>query len=49
MNMEAPAVTTVERLVDSAPDIIDKVSSMFSKKNKEVETPAEPETEFVGE
>lgn len=49
MNMEAPAVTTVERLVDSAPDLIDKLSGMLSKKNKEAEAPAEPETEFVGE
>ncbi|MBQ4381682.1 MAG: GerW family sporulation protein [Oscillospiraceae bacterium] len=40
MNIEAPAATTLERLIDSAPDLIDKVSGMVSKKN---DTPADTE------
>ena len=34
MNIQAPAVTTLERLVDAAPDLIDKISGMTRKPEK---------------
>ncbi|MBQ6757412.1 MAG: GerW family sporulation protein [Oscillospiraceae bacterium] len=38
MNVEAPAVTTLERLLDAAPDLIDKVQSMTKKDEPKDET-----------
>lgn len=35
MNIEAPAVTSIERLVDAAPDLIDKISVMMNKNKGE--------------
>jgi sporulation protein YtfJ len=37
MNIEPPASTTVDRLIDTAPEIVDKVSDMIKKKSKEKE------------
>ena len=34
LNVAPPATTTVDRLVESIPDIIDKVSEMFKKDEK---------------
>ena len=31
MNVEAPASTTIDRIIDNAPGIIDKISSMVKK------------------
>jgi len=35
LNMSAPAVTTVDRIVESIPELIDKVSELFRKDDKE--------------
>lgn len=35
LNVAPPATTTVDRLVESIPDIVDKVSELFKKENKE--------------
>ena len=35
MNIEAPASTAVDRLIESAPDLIDKVANLFKKENSE--------------
>ena len=35
MNIEAPASTAVDRLIESAPDLIDKVAALFKKENSE--------------
>ncbi len=45
MNIEAPAATTVERLMDSAPDLIDKLSGMLTKNKKQPEAEADFEEE----
>ena len=38
MNIETPATTTLERIIDNAPELIDKVSGLVKKdKNKEEE------------
>ena len=35
MNIDAPASTTVDRIIDNAPEIIDKISSMVKKDQQE--------------
>lgn len=34
LNVNPPAATTVDRIIDIAPDIVDKVSELFKKKDK---------------
>lgn len=34
MTVTAPATNTVDRLVETAPDVIDKISAMFKKEDK---------------
>lgn len=41
MNIEAPAITTLERLVDAAPDLIDKITGMTRKEAPKEEPKAE--------
>ncbi len=44
MTIEPPASTTVDRIIDNAPEIVDKISAMIDKKKQEkaeAETPAE--------
>ena len=38
MNIAPPASSPVDRLVESAPDLIDKISGMFNKEKKTAET-----------